>query len=109
MQILNLSTTSTQDIIQIAIKTLQSGNLVVYPTETCYGIGVDATNPKAIKKLLAFKGNRQGKAISIAVWESEENAIANEQSGYYQEQVDRFKDIFAAPPVREGYEIVAKG
>jgi heme-degrading monooxygenase HmoA len=46
-----------------------------------------------------------GKAISITVWDSEADAIANEQSGYYQEQVAKAKDCFAALPVREGYEI----
>ena len=46
-----------------------------------------------------------GKGISISLWDSEEDAIANEQSGYYQEQVSRFKDIMTAPPVREGYEV----
>ncbi|MBM3241434.1 hypothetical protein FJZ31_34570 [Candidatus Poribacteria bacterium] len=46
-----------------------------------------------------------GKAISITVWDSEADAIANEQSGYYQEQVAKAKDCFAAPPIREGYEI----
>ena len=46
-----------------------------------------------------------GKGISISLWDSEEDAIANEQSGYYQEQLSKFKDFFTAPPVREGYEV----
>ncbi len=46
-----------------------------------------------------------GKGMSITIWDTEEDAAANEQSGYYQEQVGRFKDIFGAPPVREGYEV----
>jgi hypothetical protein len=41
----------------------------------------------------------------ISLWDTEEDAVANEESGYYQEQVARFKDFFAAPPVREGYEV----
>ncbi len=48
---------------------------------------------------------KTGKGISIALWESEEDVIANEQSGYYQEQVNKFKDVFTASPVREGYEV----
>ncbi len=46
-----------------------------------------------------------GKGISCSLWDSEEDAIANEQSGYYQEQVGRFKDFFTAPPVQEGYDV----
>ena len=53
--------------------------------------------------------NREtGKGVSITVWDSEEDAIANEQSGYYQEQLAKFKDAFTAPPVREGYEVAIK-
>ena len=48
---------------------------------------------------------KTGKGIAITLWDSEEDAIANEQSGYYQEQLNKFKDVFAAPPVREGYEV----
>ena len=46
-----------------------------------------------------------GKGVAITLWDSEEDAIANEQSGYYQEQLSKFKDFFTAPPVREGYEV----
>lgn len=50
-----------------AVKILQSGGLIIYPTETSYGLGADATNPAAINKLLTYKGNRLNKAISVAV------------------------------------------
>ena len=49
------------------IKTLKSGGLVIYPTETMYGIGADATNAKAIKKLTRYKKRPFGKPYSIAV------------------------------------------
>ncbi len=65
----------------------------------------------AAKSQKGFRGGylltdpKTGKGISITLWDSEEDAIANEQSGYYQEQVAKFKDFFTAPPVREGYEV----
>ena len=46
---------------------LKNGGLVIYPTETCYGLGADATNQIAVKKVLEFKGQRGGKPISVAV------------------------------------------
>jgi len=49
-----------------------------------------------------------GKGIFITFWDTEEDAIANEKSGYYQEQLAKFKDLFAAPPVHEGYDVVFK-
>ncbi len=48
---------------------------------------------------------KTGKAISMTLWDSEEDAIANEQSGYYQEQLSKFKDLSTGEPVREGYEV----
>jgi L-threonylcarbamoyladenylate synthase len=53
--------------IGTAIQILKSGGLVIYPTETLYGIGADATNLKAIKKLTKYKNRPFGKPYSIAV------------------------------------------
>ena len=49
-----------------------------------------------------------GKAISISLWESQDDAVANEKSGYYQDQIAKFKDIFSAPPTKEGYEVTVQ-
>ncbi|MCX6816586.1 MAG: L-threonylcarbamoyladenylate synthase, partial [Candidatus Beckwithbacteria bacterium] len=59
---------STQkNIINEAVKVLQADGLVIYPTETCYGAGVDATNQTAVNKLLCYKTRREGKPLSVAV------------------------------------------
>ena len=47
----------------------------------------------------------KGKAIMISFWVNEEDAVAGEKSGYYQEQLAKFKDMFTAPPTHEGYEV----
>jgi heme-degrading monooxygenase HmoA len=60
---------------------------------------------KGYRGIYLFTDRQTGKGVSIALWDSEEDAIANEQSGYYQEQLAKFKDLFTAPPVREGYEV----
>lgn len=62
MRIIKISDQSISD----AIKVLQNGGLIIYPTETCYGIGADATNPQAVQKVLEFKGQRT-KPILVAV------------------------------------------
>jgi heme-degrading monooxygenase HmoA len=64
---------------------------------------------KGFKGIYLLTDPATGKGITITFWENEADAIANEQSGYYQEQVNKFKDIFAAPPVRESYEVSAQG
>jgi L-threonylcarbamoyladenylate synthase len=56
-----------QNGILKAVEILKSGGLVIYPTETVYGIGADATNPTAIKKLTKYKNRPLGKPYSIAV------------------------------------------
>ena len=53
--------------IQEAVKVLNKGGLIVYPTETCYGLGGDVTNPEALKKIMQYKKLRGSKPISIAV------------------------------------------
>ena len=55
-----------KEIIKEAVRVLRSGGIVIHPTETCYGVGVDATNKKAVDKLLKYKKRPEGKAISIA-------------------------------------------
>ena len=44
-----------QKIINLAKKRLEDGNLVIFPTETVYGLGGDATNLRAIKKIYNLK------------------------------------------------------
>jgi L-threonylcarbamoyladenylate synthase len=39
-----------------AVRLLQSGELVAFPTETVYGLGADAANPAAVAKIFAAKG-----------------------------------------------------
>lgn len=50
-----------------AIEVLHSGGLVVCPSDTVYGLLVDATNEEAVKKLITFKERPVGKAISVFV------------------------------------------
>lgn len=46
-----------------------------------------------------------GKGQSITLWTSEIDAVANEASRYYQEQLAKFLVFYAAPPIREGFEL----
>ncbi len=58
-------------LIRQAVKVLKKGGVVIYPTETCYGIGVGATNHNAVEKLIKYKGDRKNKPISVAVCDKE--------------------------------------
>ncbi len=64
-----------------------------------------AKSQKGYRGAYLLTDRKTGKGISISLWDSEKYAIASEKSGYYQEQVNKFKGLFTAPPVREGYEV----
>lgn len=67
MKTLKLIDTPIKIILEETSAVLRSGGLVIFPTETTYGAGVDATNQAAVDKLLAYKSRREGKPLSIAV------------------------------------------
>ena len=50
-----------------ASQIIDQGGLVVYPTETTYGLAVDPGQTAAVNKLLQYKSRREGKPLSIAV------------------------------------------
>ena len=51
---------------------------------------------------------KSGKSISISLWETEADMTTGESSGHCQQQLAKFKGIFAAPPVREEYEVTVQ-
>jgi L-threonylcarbamoyladenylate synthase len=50
-----------------AIEALRSGEVVVYPTETFYGMGADALSSAALDRLFALKGREPGKPVALIV------------------------------------------
>lgn len=54
-------------VTKIVKNILDEGGLVVYPSDTVYGLLVDATNKDAVNKLIKFKNRPPGKAISIFI------------------------------------------
>lgn len=57
----------TLEGISGAAETIRGGGLVVYPTETVYGIGADPFNPVAVEKLFAVKGRERGKPVILII------------------------------------------
>jgi len=51
---------------------------------------------------------KTGKAISITLWDSEEDAIADEQSALHRKQVDMYKDLMTGKPIHQRYEVSAQ-
>ncbi len=55
------------DTIEQAVNALRDGNLVVFPTETVYGIAADAQQPSAMNKLYTAKGRDADKPIAYFI------------------------------------------
>ncbi len=56
---------ATEKYIKMAVSSLNNGDVIVYPTDTLYGFGVDATNSDAIQKLNRLKGRSQPLSIVL--------------------------------------------
>jgi L-threonylcarbamoyladenylate synthase len=81
---------ATHPDIQKAAEILRSGGLVVFPTETVYGLGANALDPCAIRKIYALKGRPATSPLIVhvasieqarelaAVWSPEAERLARE-------------------------------
>jgi L-threonylcarbamoyladenylate synthase len=56
---------ATPDNIHKAARAMKKGGLVIYPTDTVYGLGCDPFNIKAVEKLFKVKGERKSKPLPI--------------------------------------------
>lgn len=65
-QILDIDPRQPQDkLIHQAVLILQAGGVVAFPTETFYGLAVDATNGDAIERIFQIKGRPLGSPIAL--------------------------------------------
>ena len=58
--------TREEDIKQ-AVETMRKGGVILYPTDTVWGIGCDATNVEAVKRVYAIKQRDDSKALICLV------------------------------------------
>jgi heme-degrading monooxygenase HmoA len=67
-----------------------------------------AERQKGFKKAALLADRNAGKGISITFWETEADAVANEENLYYQDQLVKFMNLYSASPVREGFEVAVE-
>ena len=51
--------------IEQAVKALKEGKTILYPTDTVWGLGCDATNSEAVKKIYNIKQRSESKALIV--------------------------------------------
>jgi L-threonylcarbamoyladenylate synthase len=57
----------TQKEIEAAVQALRAGELVAFPTETVYGLGANANNPEAVRKIFAAKGRPPSHPVIVHI------------------------------------------
>lgn len=97
-----------KNAVDLAVETLKKGGLVIYPTETLYGIGADATNAEAVKKLTEYKNRPFGKPYSIAVTDQK---MAEEYVDLNETAKNLYKEFLPGPltVISKGKHKVTKG
>lgn len=73
--------------IKKALEVLKAGGVILYPTDTIWGIGCDATNPKAVKRVYDIKQREDSKAMLVLL----DNP--NRLSSYVEEVPDIAMDL----------------
>lgn len=58
-----LDASAVDDVVAV----LRKGGLIVYPTDTLYGLGADAFNPDAVARVFAAKQRPSGQTVSVLV------------------------------------------
>ncbi len=62
----------TRDVIHLAVQTLVEGKLVVFPTETVYGVGASALHAEGVARIYQAKGRGEQVPLTLAIKSSEE-------------------------------------
>ena len=66
-EIIRLTPENTDNAVSRAAEIINRGGLVIFPTETVYGLGADATNPKAAKSIYSAKGRPSDNPLIIHI------------------------------------------
>src|SRR4051812_46846156 len=56
-----------QEDIQKALEVLKSGRVILYPTDTVWGLGCDATNEQAVSNIFKIKQRAESKSLIVLV------------------------------------------
>lgn len=56
-----------EEDIKESLITLRNGGIILYPTDTVWGLGCDATNPIAVEKIFKIKSREEGKSLLVLV------------------------------------------
>ena len=67
METIRLTSSNIQECATQAAEVMQNGGVIIFPTDTLYGLGVDAFSNAAVDKIFSIKGRDEGKPIHCVV------------------------------------------
>lgn len=91
MQILKIFADNTLTQVMDA---LEAGEVVVLPTETCYGLSCDATNKQAVEKIFQIKGRDEKKPLSVMFFDL---TAAEEYVEFNDKAIDLVAEYWPGP------------
>lgn len=53
--------------VEAAVEALKKGDIILYPTDTIWGLGCDATNENAVSRIYELKGRAESKSLIVLV------------------------------------------
>lgn len=57
--------------VKKAVEALKNGKVILYPTDTIWGLGCDASNAEAVQKVFEIKGRQESKALIVLIEKSD--------------------------------------
>ena len=75
------------DIVQ-CLKTLSAGGLILYPTDTVWGIGCDATNEEAVKRVYQLKQRDDSKSLIVLIDSADQDHYVVDVPAIARELID---------------------
>ncbi|AOR22594.1 L-threonylcarbamoyladenylate synthase [Clostridium taeniosporum] len=76
--------------INEAAKKIKNGGIVAFPTETVYGLGADALNEEAVKKIFIAKGRPQDNPLIVHVASKNIDGLVEDTSNIAKNLIDKF-------------------
>lgn len=105
----NIIPARDRDTIEYATQLLRQGDLIVYPTDTVYGIGAAVGNEEAIRRLYSIKGRSPDKPVPLLISEMADVAKIAEPPMNARKLMDRFWPgaLTIVMPRRQGFRSLA--
>jgi L-threonylcarbamoyladenylate synthase len=77
--------------LEKALEVLKSGGIILYPTDTIWGIGCDATNEAAVAKIFALKKRIETKALIVLI--ADERSLLQYVASPHIEVIDYIQGV----------------